>query len=158
MWSKVLKVNVSGELNLSGNDTAPAVQMLLAGGRLTMMIPLDVFLSFVVIHLFIYWRLIAPSTVQDHLRAFHKFKSYSCHIKKKASNIQKTIHKNKQNLFFKSKNSTFGIALVYNSNKAGTCWYRWPFSLIYQYQFTKQNKKFTNKHHQEIKKDVCLNA
>ena len=33
--------------------------------------------------LFVYWRLITPQTAQGHLRAFHKFKSYTYHIKKK---------------------------------------------------------------------------
>ena len=61
-------------------------------------------------------------TAQGHLRAFHKFKSYTCCHTKKALNIQKTIHKNKQKcICFKSKNSTFGITLVFASNKAGTC-------------------------------------
>ena len=84
---------------------------------------------------------IAPSTDQGHLRVFHKFKSYTCHINYKterAFNIQRTIHKNKQKSFnFKSKNKTSALPLVYNSNKAETCRYHWPFSLIYQYQFTK---------------------
>ena len=79
------------------------------------------------IYLFIYWRLIALSTAQGHLRAFHKFKSYTCRINK-AFNISKTIHKNKQKTCFTSKNSTFSIALVYNSDTVGTCWYRWPLS------------------------------
>ena len=80
---------------------------------------------------------IGLSTAQGHLRAFHKFKSYTCRITRHLT-FKKTIHKNKQT---KSKNCTFGIALFYNSNKAGTSWYRWPLkSLIYQYQFTKTCK------------------
>ena len=41
-------------------------------------------------------------------------------------------HKFNQNVVYFSVQS-----LVYNCNKAGTCWYRCLFSLIYQYQFTK---------------------
>ena len=36
-----------------------------------------------IIHLFIYWRLIAQSTAQGHLRAFHKFKSHTSWIQHK---------------------------------------------------------------------------
>ena len=78
-------------------------------------------------------------------------KAFNIDIKKKASNICK------KNLKKKSKNRTFGIALVYEySNKDRSCWYRWPFHIIYQHQFTRTCKK--KNHHQEIKKDTCLNA
>ena len=71
--------------------------------------------------LLVYWRLVAPPTAQGHLRAVHKFKSCTCHLKKHLT-LKKptTIHKN---------------------NQAWTCWYLWPFSPIYQYQFTKTCKK-----------------
>ena len=53
-----------------------------------------------------------------HLRAFHKFKSYSSHIKKHLTfNCMYTKTNLKKHLK-KSKNSTFGITLVYYSNKA----------------------------------------
>ena len=46
---------------------------------------------------FIYWKLIAPSTAQGHLRDFHKFKSDKNHIIYKAFNIhtqKQTYQKN----------------------------------------------------------------
>ena len=59
------------------------------------------------IYLFIYWRLIAQSTTQGHLRAFHKFKSSTSWIQYKSCALHK--HKTYKH---KSKVSPFGIALV----------------------------------------------
>ena len=89
---------------------------------------------------------------QGHVRAFHKTKSDTCHIKNPTFYIKKTIHKNK--LFLLKL-----VLSVYNRNKAGgTCWYRGPFSLIYQYQFTKTCKKKSTNTIRKVKKDARLNA
>ena len=56
---------------------------------------------------------------------------YQIHLDE-GTNIQRLKHET-------STHSFFGIALVNNSNKTRTCWYRWPFSLFHQYQFTKKH-------------------
>ena len=78
---------------------------------------------------------IRPQTCSSHPRtiyllkaytgsfqAFHKFKSYTSCIKKHLTFNYMYMKTNIKKHCFKSKNSTFVIALVYNSNKAGTCW------------------------------------
>ena len=84
------------------------------------------------------------STAQGHLVAFHKFKSYTSSsltqvqvlLKSYTSSSLIQVHKKHltitytttKNFFFfflnQSTHSFSGITLVYNSNKAGTCWYR----------------------------------
>ena len=68
--------------------------------------------------LFIEGVCIAPPTVQAHLGAFHKFKSYAGHIKKHLTLKSNTQQQTKNMVFFLLKNSTYGIALVYNRNKS----------------------------------------
>ena len=40
-----------------------------------------------------------------------------------------TTQKQTKSMFKTPKNSPFGIALVYNNNKAGTCGYRGPLTV-----------------------------
>ena len=99
------------------------------------------------VRLFVYWRRISPPTAR-HLCAFTSSNLttlYYVYKKIHWTFNYNYVHTNKhyKNKTIKHvcqfKNSTFGI--VYNSNKAGTYWYRWPFSLIYQHQFTKTCKQ-----------------
>ena len=57
-------------------------------------------------------------------------------------NIQNTIHTHTHTkfIFLNTKNSIFGIALVYSSNTVGTCWYRISISL----------QKHVKKNHQTV--------
>ena len=76
--------------------------------------------------LFIYWRLIAQSTGQGHLRAFHSIKSYTNWIWYKTCTFCKH-NTDKHN----PKVSPFGIALMKMANKVRGCWYHWPFGLAF---------------------------
>ena len=72
-----------------------------------------------------YYYYLLKATAQGHHRDCHKFKSYTCHIKKEHLTLNKQYTKRNNNIcLIKHTNSTLGISLVYNTNKAGTCWHR----------------------------------
>ena len=53
------------------------------------------------------------------------------------------IHKHQTQIF---EVSPFNTTLVKRAHKARTCWYRWPFHLIYWYQVKEKYKKGLDRH------------
>ena len=77
------------------------------------------------VYVFIYWRLLAQSTTQGHLSAFHQIKSDTSWIQYKTCTLYK-----RKTYKHNPKVSPFGIAVVKKmASKVRRCWYHWPFQL-----------------------------